>query len=188
MVSTGEVIDNILKKSKLRDDDFGKMLSLIFKIYYVDIEERVVQDKNNNSKAKKPNLREFQIVDFNIEDLIEISDDFSNIDKKSYNKKKAYLSQLLSCLWEIGLRDLFLSEETEDVFYRNGNHSGYDIEERLVEIYYDVLDNNIKDNYTINDIEKIKDPEYQNFIKKYLPLESKGQITINHIPLYELIQ
>ena len=254
MVSTGEVIDNILKKSKLRDDDFGKMLSLIFKIYYVDIEERVVQDKNNNSKAKKPNLREFQksleelsnktdnnekadyiikwmngceetesilvlffesykrfnwidkynklfesegyfhfemlakIVDFNIEDLIEISDDFSNIDKKSYNKKKAYLSQLLSCLWEIGLRDLFLSEETEDVFYRNGNHSGYDIEERLVEIYYDVLDNNIKDNYTINDREKLEAPEYQNFIKKYLPLESKGQITINHIPLYELIQ
>ena len=33
MVSTEEVIDNILKKSKLRDDDFGKMLSLIFKIY-----------------------------------------------------------------------------------------------------------------------------------------------------------
>ena len=254
MVSAEEVVDNILKKSKLRDDDFGKMLSLIFKIYYVDIEERVVQDKNNNSKAKKPNLREFQksleelsnktdnnekadyiikwmngceetesilvlffesykrfnwidkynklfesegyfhfemlakIVDFNIEDLIEISDDFSNIDKKSYNKKKAYLSQLLSCLWEIGLRDLFLSEETEDVFYRNGNHSGYDIEERLVEIYYDVLDNNIKDNYTINDREKLEAPEYQNFIKKYLPLESKGQITINHIPLYELIQ
>ena len=258
MVSTGEVIDNILKKSKLRDDDFGKMLSLIFKIYYVDIDKRVVNDINKDSKL--PDLREFQkslkklsditdenekanyiikwmngrkevdgrkeadsilelffesfkhfnriykyynlfesdgyfhfemlakIVDFNIEDLIEISDDFSNIDKKSYNKKKAYLSQLLSCLWEIGLRDLFLSEETEDVFYRNGNHSGYDIEERLVEIYYDVLDNNIKDNYTINDREKLEAPEYQNFIKKYLPLESKGQITINHIPLYELIQ
>lgn len=254
MVSTGEVIDNILKKSKLRDDDFGKMLSLIFKIYYVDIEERVVQDKNNNSKAKKPNLREFQksleelsnktdnnekadyiikwmngceetesilvlffesykrfnwidkynklfesegyfhfemlakIVDFNIEDLIEISDDFSNIDVRSYNKKKNYLSQLLSCLWKIGLRNLFLSEETKGVSYDNLNQPRYEIEERLVEIYYDVLDKNIKDDYRINNIEKIKDPEYQNFIKKYLPLESRGQITINDIPLHTLMQ
>lgn len=253
MVSTGEVIDNILKKSKLRDDDFGKMLSLIFKIYYVDIEERVVQDKNNNSKAKKPNLREFQksleelsnktdnnekadyiikwmngceetesilvlffesykrfnwidkynklfesegyfhfemlakIVDFNIEDLIEISDDFSNIDKKSYNKKKAYLSQLLSCLWEIGLRNLFLSEEFKDIFYSDYNYSSYEIEERLVEIYYDVLDKNIKDDYRINNIEKLENPEYQNFIKKCLPLESKRQITINQIPLDNLV-
>ncbi|MDK7119498.1 NTPase, partial [Streptococcus oralis] len=58
MVSTGEVIDNILKKSKLRDDDFGKMLSLIFKIYYVDIDKRVVNDINKDSKL--PDLREFQ--------------------------------------------------------------------------------------------------------------------------------
>ena len=252
MVSTGEVIDNILKKSKLRDDDFGKILSLIFKIYYVDIEERVGDDKNKDSKL--PSLRQFQksleklsnktddskkadyiikcmngceetesilvlffesykhfnwidkynklfesegyfhfemlakIVDFNIEDLIEISDDFSNIDKKSYNKKKAYLSQLLSCLWKIGLRNLFLSEKTNKVFYRNYNYSSYEIEERLVEIYYDVLDKNIKDDYRINNIEKLENPEYQNFIKKCLPLESKGQITINQIPLDKLIQ
>lgn len=78
MVSTGEVIDNILKKSKLRDDDFGKMLSLIFKIYYVDIEERVVQDKNNNSKAKKPNLREFQ------KSLEELSNRTDNNEKADY--------------------------------------------------------------------------------------------------------
>ena len=31
MVSAEEVIDSILKKSKLRDDDFGRMLSLILK-------------------------------------------------------------------------------------------------------------------------------------------------------------
>ena len=60
MVSTGEVIDNILKKSKMRDDDFGKMLSLIFKIYYVDIDEIVIKDDNEDSKEKKPSLREFQ--------------------------------------------------------------------------------------------------------------------------------
>ena len=72
MVSTEEVIDNILKKSKLRDDDFGKMLSLIFKIYYADIEERVVQDKNKDSKAKKPNLREFQK---SLEELSNITDE-----------------------------------------------------------------------------------------------------------------
>jgi len=254
MVSTEEVIDNILKKSKLRDDDLGKILSLIFKIYYVDIGERVVEDKNKDSKVKKPSLRVFQqsleelsnitdnkkkadyiinwmngweetdsilvfffecymylngidkydklfefdgyfhfemlakIVDFNIEDLIAISYDFSNVDGKLCNKKKAYLSQLLSCLWKIGLRNLFLSKRTKKVLYSNYNHSSYEIEERLVEIYYDVLDKNIKDDYRINNIERLEDPEYQNFIKKYLPLESKGQITINQIPLDKLIQ
>ena len=251
MVSAEEVVDNILKKSKLRDDVFGKMLSLIFKIYYVDIGERVVEEKNKDSKLS---LREFQklleelsnitdnnekadyiikwmngweetdsilvlffecymyfygidkydklfesdgyfhfemlakIVDFNIEDLIAISYGLSNVDGKLYNKKKAYLSQLLSCLWKIGLRNLFLSKKTKKVFYSNYNHSSYEIEERLVEIYYDVLDKNIKDDYRINNIEKLEDPEYQNFIKKYLLLESKGQITINQISLDKLIQ
>ena len=254
MVSTEEVIDNILKKSKLRDDDLGKILSLIFKIHYVDIGERVVEDKNKDSKLKKLSLREFQksleelsnitdnnekadyiinwmngweetdsilvlffqcykyfngidiynklfesngyfhfemlakIVDFNIEDLIASSDVYLNVDGNSYNKKKDYLSQLLSCLWEIGLRNLFLSEEFKDVFYSDYNYSSYEIEERLVEIYYDVLDKNIKDDYRINNIEKLENPEYQNFIKKCLPLESKGQITINHITLDKLIQ
>ncbi|MCY7102299.1 P-loop NTPase fold protein [Streptococcus oralis] len=254
IVSTGEVIDNILRKSKLKDDDLGKILSLIFKIYYVDIDEKVVQNKKKNRKVEKPSLREFQksleelsnktdesekadciikgmngweeidsilvlffecymyfngidkynkliesdryfhfemlakIVDFNIEDLIVISYDLSNVDGELYNKKKAYLSQLLSCLWKIGLRNLFLSEKTNKVFYRNYNYSSYEIEERLVEIYYDVLDKNIKDDYRINNIERLEDPEYQNFIKKYLPLESKGKITINQIPLDKLIQ
>ena len=253
MVSAEEVIDNILKKSKLRDDDFGKMLSLIFKIHYVDIGERVVEDKNKDSKLKKLSLREFQksleelsnitdnnekadyiinwmngweetdsilvlffqcykyfngidmynklfesngyfhfemlakIVDFNIEDLIASSGVYLNVDGNSYNKKKDYLSQLLSCLWEIGLRNLFLSEEFKDVFYSDYNYSSYEIEERLVEIYYDVLDKNIKDDYRINNIEKLENPEYQNFIKKCLPLESKGQITINQIPLDNLV-
>ena len=210
----------------MRDDDLGKILSLIFKIYYVDIDKRVVNDINKDSKL--PDLREFQkslkklsditdenekanyiikwmngrkevdgrkeadsilelffesfkhfnriykyynlfesdgyfhfemlakILDFNIEDLIAISDDFSNIDVRSYNKKKNYLSQLLSCLWKIGLRNLFLSEETKGVSYDNLNQPRYEIEERLVEIYYDVLDKNIKDDYRINNIEKIK--------------------------------
>lgn len=253
MVSTEEVIDNILKKSNLRDDDLGKILSLIFKIHYVDIGERVVEDKNKDSKLKKLSLREFQksleklsnitdnnekadyiinwmngweetdsilvlffqcykyfngidmynklfesngyfhfemlakIVDFNIEDLIASSDVYLNVDGNSYNKKKDYLSQLLSCLWEIGLRNLFLSEEFKDIFYSDYNYSSYEIEERLVEIYYDVLDKNIKDDYRINNIEKLENPEYQNFIKKCLPLESKGQITINQIPLDNLV-
>ena len=60
MVSAEEVIDSILKKSKLRDDDFGRMLSLIFKIYYADIDEKVVQNKKKNRKVEKPSLREFQ--------------------------------------------------------------------------------------------------------------------------------
>ena len=62
MVSTEEVIDNILKKSNLRDDDLGKILSLIYKIYYVDIDERLVQDKNKRKKVEKLSLRTFQKV------------------------------------------------------------------------------------------------------------------------------
>ena len=50
MVSTEEVIDNILKKSKLRDDNIGKIISLIFKIYYVGIDEKVVQNKKKIEK------------------------------------------------------------------------------------------------------------------------------------------
>ena len=72
MVSTGEVIDNILKKSKLRDDGLGKILSLIFKIHYVDIGKRVVDDKN-----KKPSLREFQK---SLEDLSNKTDNYEKAD------------------------------------------------------------------------------------------------------------
>ncbi|WP_125389444.1 P-loop NTPase fold protein, partial [Streptococcus oralis] len=77
MASKEEVIDNILKKSNLRDDDLGKILSLIFKIYYADIEERVVQYKNNNSKVKKPSLREFQK---SLEELSNITDNNEKAD------------------------------------------------------------------------------------------------------------
>ena len=92
MVSTGEVIDNILKKSKMRDDDFGKMLSLIFKIYYVDIDEIVIKDDNEDSKEKKPSLREFQK---SLEELSNITDN---------NKKADYIIN-----WMNG------REETENV-------------------------------------------------------------------------
>ena len=78
MVSTEEVIDNILKKSKLKDDDLGKIISLIYKIYYVDIDERVVQDKNNDSGVKKPSLREFQ------KSLEELSNIIDNNKKTDY--------------------------------------------------------------------------------------------------------
>ena len=95
MASTEEVIDNILKKSKLKDDDLGKILSLIFKIYYADIEERVVQDKNNNFKVKKPSLREFQK---SLEELSNITD---NNEKADYiinwmNSRKETESVLMS--------------------------------------------------------------------------------------------
>ena len=74
MASTEEVIDNILKKSKLKDDDLGKIISLIFKIYYVDIGERVVEDKNKDSKLS---LREFQK---SLEELSNITDNNEKAD------------------------------------------------------------------------------------------------------------
>lgn len=239
MVSTEEVIDNILRKSKLKDDIFGKILAIIYKNYYADIDERVAQNKNEDSKVKKPSLRVFQqsleellningkrrisyIVDymngrketesiivsffeyyeetlliresnkyFHFEMLMKLVElNWENISlgrNCKYGSNDKYFFELLSYLWEIGLRNLFLSEKNERVFYSKNKYSSFDIEERLVEIYYDVLDNNIKDNYTINDMEKLEAPEYQNFIKKYLPLESKRQITVNHIPLDNLV-
>ena len=79
MVSTEVVINNILEKSKLKNDYLGLILSFIFKIYYVDIDERVVQDKNNDSGVKKPSLREFQK---SLEELSNITDN---------NKKADYI-------------------------------------------------------------------------------------------------
>ena len=260
MVSTEEVIDNILKKSKLRDDNIGKIISLIFKIYYVGIDEKVVQNKKKNRKVEKPSLREFQKSLEELSNIIENIYTFNNdiydyivyylngrlgtdsilvLFFEFYNRSRfnvsnevdeydnlyelvayfhfemlekiaslrsvdslpaseeeiysnfiyielVYYFQLLSCLWKIGLRNLFLSRNTKKVFC-NYYYSSYEIEERLVEIYYDVLDKNIKDDYRINNIEKLEDPKYQNFIKKCLPLESKGKITINHIPLDKLV-
>lgn len=92
MVSTEKVINNILEKSKLKNDYLGVILSFIFKIYYVDIDERVVEDKNKDSKLKKPSLREFQK---SLEELSNITDN---------NKKADYIIN-----WMNG------REETENV-------------------------------------------------------------------------
>lgn len=265
MVPTEEVIDNILKKSKLRDDDLGKILSLIFKIYYVDIDERVVEDKNKDSKLKKPSLREFQksleelsniiesdyttnmllpysgskisnyIVDcmngrmgtdsilvsffeffggiyeideydqsyeldayFHFEMLEKIVG-LSSLDSLptseediyfdfNYIREPIYYFQLLSCLWEVGLRNLFISKTGHKVYYDAHDIPCGRTKGCLVEIYYDILNDRIKNNYQVINIDELKDAKCQNFIKKCLPLESKGQITINHIPLDKLIQ
>lgn len=265
MVPTEEVIDNILKKSKLRDDDLGKILSLILKIYYVDIDERVVEDKNKDSKLKKPSLREFQksleelsniiesdyttnmllpysgskisnyIVDcmngrmgtdsilvsffeffggiyeideydqsyeldayFHFEMLEKIVG-LSSLDSLptseediyfdfNYIREPIYYFQLLSCLWEVGLRNLFISKTGHKVYYDAHDILCGRTKGCLVEIYYDILNDRIKNNYQVINIDELKDAKCQNFIKKCLPLESKGQITINHIPLDKLIQ
>ena len=264
MVSTEEVIDNILKKSKLKDDDLGKIISLIYKIYYVDIDERVVQDKNNDSGVKKPSLREFQksleelsniiesdyttnrllpysgrkisnyIVDcmngrmgtdsflvsffeffggiyeideydqsyeldayFHFEMLEKIVG-LSSLDSLptseediyfdfNYIRGPIYYFQLLSCLWEVGLRNLFISKTSHKVYYDVHDILCGRTKGCLVEIYYDILNDRIKNNYQVINIDELKDAKCQNFIKKYLPLESKGQITINQIPLDKLV-
>lgn len=263
MVSTEEVIDNILKKSKLRDDDLGQILSLIFKIYYVDVDERVVEDKNKDSKVKKPSLREFQksleelsniiesdyttnrllpyfgrkisnyIVDcmngrmgtdsilvlffefFNGIYEVDEYEQFYELDSYfhfemlekfvvlsslgslptseedmyfDYPQEPIYYFQLLSCLWEVKLRNLFISKTGHKVYYDAHDILCGRTKGCLVEIYYDILNDRIKNNYQVINIDELKDAKCQNFIKKCLPLESKGQITINHIPLDNLIQ
>ena len=263
MEPTEEVIDNILKKSKLRDDDLGKILSLIFKIYYVDADERVVEDKNKDSKVKKPSLREFQksleelsniiesdyttnrllpyfgrkisnyIVDcmngrmgtdsilvlffefFNGIYEVDEYEQFYELDTYfhfemlekfvvlsslgslptseedmyfDYPQEPIYYFQLLSCLWEVKLRNLFISKTGHKVYYDAHDILCGRTKGCLVEIYYDILNDRIKNNYQVINIDELKDAKCQNFIKKCLPLESKGQITINHIPLDNLIQ
>ena len=105
-----------------------------------------------------------------------------------YTNGLIYYFQLLSCLWEVGLSKLFISKTDNKVYYDSTKVVRGDPKNCLVEIYYDVLNNNIKDDYQINDVKKLEDPRYQYFIKHCLPLASNRQITINHIPLYELIQ
>lgn len=263
MEPTEEVIDNILKKSKLRDDDLGKILSLIFKIYYVDVDERVVEDKNKDSKVKKPSLREFQksleelsniiesdyttnrllpyfgrkisnyIVDcmngrmgtdsilvlffefFNGIYEVDEYEQFYELDSYfhfemlekfvvlsslgslptseedmyfDYPQEPIYYFQLLSCLWEVKLRNLFISKTGHKVYYDAHDILCGRTKGCLVEIYYEILNDRIKNNYQVINIDELKDAKCQNFIKKCLPLESKGQITINHIPLDNLIQ
>ena len=72
MASTEEVIDNILKKSKLRDDDLGKIISLIFKIYLVNKNYRWIQEKNIKLKEEKLSLRTFQKT---LEELSNLDDE-----------------------------------------------------------------------------------------------------------------
>lgn len=268
MVSTEEVIDNILKKSKLRDNDLGKILSLIYKIYYGNIDERVVQDKNKDSKVKKPSLREFQKSIEELSNIIESdyrankllpysSGKISNYIVDCMNGRigtdsilvsffKIYITyegnykidewykfyesgayfhfemlekivslsfvrvsltaeeeihseiidifglkyyfKLLSCLWEARLRNLFIT--SKNVYFEEYKSPSFDKEECLVEIYYDILNNRIKDNYQMNDLDlnELEEIKYQNFIKYCLPMELNRQIKINHIPLDELIQ
>lgn len=249
MVSTEEVIDNILEKSKLRDDDLGKILSLIYKIYYVDIDERLVQDKNKRKKVEKLSLRTFQksleeismiteddkmiiyILDcingWNMTETIlelllksfdqkpkdyylyfemilqlpEYSDNCGtklekdsieqNVKKNeniSFQKKAQYFLELLQYLWRIGktnkkFRNLGVfgkSDQSIYSFYTPNN----ELEKDLIEIYYDILDNNTKNNYQIEDIDTLKsNKEYQYFIKNRLIPKLKTEITINDIPV-----
>ena len=265
MVSTEEVIDNILKKSKLKDHEGGKILSLIYKIYYVDIDERVVEDKNKDSKVKKPSLREFQksleelsnIIESNyrasiflpysgiktpnyivdcmngrigtdsilvsffkfyityegnykidewykfyesgayfhfemLEKIVSLSFVHASLtaEKVRYSEKidifrLKYYFKLLSYLWEVRLRNLFITGKN---VYFEEDKSPSGIEECLVEIYYDILNDKIKDNYLINDLNELEKIKYRNFIKYCLPMELNRQIKINHISLDELIQ
>ena len=266
MVCTEEVIDNILKKSKLGDNDLGKILSLIYKIYYGNIDERVVQDKNKDSKVKKPSLREFQKSIEELSNIIE--SDYRMNELLPYSSRKIsnyivdcmngrmgtdsilvsffkfyityegnyeideyykfyesgayfhfemlekivslsfvhasltaeeeihpeiidifglkYYFKLLSCLWEVRLSNLFIT--SKNVYFEEYKSPSFGKEECLVEIYYDILNNRIKDNYQMNDLNELGEIKYQNFIKYCLPMELKRQIKINHIPLDELIQ
>lgn len=253
MVSTEEVIDNILKKSNLRDDDLGKILSLIYKIYYVDIDERLVQDKNKRKKVEKLSLRSFQksleeismiteddkmiiyILDcidgwgitenilksllksfalepkdyyLYFEMILKLPKYYANFDTKlekdpieqnmkkneniSFQKKAQYFLELLQYLWRIGkinkkFRNLGVWERSDQSI--NPFYKPNELEKVLIEIYYDILNNNTKNNYQIEDIDTLKsNEEYQDFIKNRLVPKLKTEITINDIPLEHFVK
>ena len=253
MASKEEVIDNILKKSNLRDDDLGKILSLIFKIYYADIEERVAQDKNKRKKVEKLSLRSFQK---SLEEISMITEDdkmityildcingwgitenilksllksfalepkdyylffemilklpkyYDNFDTKlekdsieqnmkkneniSFQKKSRYFLELLQYLWRKGktnkkFRNLGVWEGSDQRI--NSFYTPNEIEKVLIEIYYDIVNNNTKNNYQIEDIDTLKsNEEYQYFIKNRLVPKLKTEITINDIPLERFVK
>lgn len=248
MLSTEEVIDSILRKSKLKDSNLGQILALIYKIYYVDRDERAIQIKNKDSKVKKPSLRAFQK---DIEDLSYLSDSeairkyiidcmnggkenesiikslfkyfedtpfLSNsylyfesvgfregtelISKKRYinnnnylqfaSKKISYFYDLLSCLWLEGKRDKefrYLGISSDSTYSIIKNYSPGEIEEILVNIYYDILEGNEKKDYHIDDIDELRhNEEYQNFLNHCLSIEFNVQSTINGISLERLVQ
>lgn len=253
MISTEEVIENILKKSNLRDDDLGKILSLIYKIYYVDIDERLVQDKNKRKKVEKLSLRSFQksleeismiteddkmityILDcingwgitenilksllksFDLEPkdyylyfemILKLSKYYDHFDIKlekdsieqnmkkneniSFQKKTLYFLELLQYLWRIGktnkkFRNLGVWERSDQSI--NSFYTPNELEKVLIEIYYDIMNNNTKNNYQIEDIDTLKsNEEYQYFINNLLVPELKTEITINDIPLERFVK
>lgn len=246
MVSTEEVIDNILKKSKLKDDDLGKILSLIFKIYYVDIDERLVKVEKLSLRSFQKSLEEISVITKDDEMIIYILDCingwgmtenilksllkyfvlkqknyylyfemvlkipeyYDNFDTKlkkdsieqnmkkneniSFQKKSLYFLELLQCLWRIGktnkkFRNLGVwknSDRRIDSFYTPN-----ELEKILIEIYYDILNNNTKNNYQIENIDTLKsNKEYQYFIKNRLVPGLKTEITINDIPLEHFVK
>ena len=254
MISTEEVIDNILKKSNLRDDNLGKILSLIYKIYYVDIDERLVQDKNKRKKVEKLSLRSFQksleeismiteddkmifyILDcingwgmtenilesllksftlkpkdyyLYFEMILKLPKYYDNFDTKlekdsieqsmeknekiSFQKKALYFLELLQYLWKRGktnkiFRNLGVWERTNQCIINRG-YTPYELEKVLIEIYYDIMNNNTKNNYQIEDIDTLKsNEEYQYFIKNRLVPKLKTEITINDIPLERIVK
>ena len=254
MISTEEVIDNILKKSNLRDDNLGKILSLIYKIYYVDIDERLVQDKNKRKKVEKLSLRSFQksleeismiteddkmifyILDcingwgmtenilesllksftlkpkdyyLYFEMILKLPKYYDNFDTKlekdsieqsmeknekiSFQKKALYFLELLQYLWKRGktnkiFRNLGVWERTNQCIINRG-YTPYELEKVLIEIYYDIMNNNTKNNYQIEDIDTLKsNEEYQYFIKNRLVPKLKTEITINDIPVERFVK
>ena len=248
MVSTEEVIDSILRKSKLKDSNLGQILALIYKIYYADRDERAIQIKNKDSKVEKQSLRAFQK---GIEDLSYLSDSgairkyiidcmnggkenesiikslfkyfedtpfLSNsylyfesvgfqegtelISKKRYinnnnylqfaSKKISYFDDLLSCLWLEGKRDKefrYLGISSDSTYSIIKNYSPGEIEEILVNIYYDILEGDEKKDYHIDDINELRhNEEYQDFLNHCLSIKVNLQSTINGISLERLVQ
>ena len=110
----------------------------------------------------------------------------------SFQKKAQYFLELLQYLWRIGktnkkFRNLGVWERFDQSI--NSVYKPNELEKVLVEIYYDILNDNTKNNYQIEDIDTLKsNEEYQYFIKNRLVPKLKTEITINDIPLERFVK
>ena len=166
---TENILESLLKSFTLKPKDYYLYFEMILKLpkYYDNFDTKLEKDSIEQSMEKN--------------------------EKISFQKKALYFLELLQYLWKRGktnkiFRNLGVWERTNQCIINRG-YTPYELEKVLIEIYYDIMNNNTKNNYQIEDIDTLKsNEEYQYFIKNRLVPKLKTEITINDIPLERFVK
>ena len=165
---TENILKSLLKSFALEPKDYYLYFEMILKLpkYYANFDTKLEKDSIEQNMKKNENI--------------------------SFQKKAQYFLELLQYLWRIGkinkkFRNLGVWERSDQSI--NPFYKPNELEKVLIEIYYDILNNNTKNNYQIEDIDTLKsNEEYQDFIKNRLVPKLKTEITINDIPLEHFVK